>query len=227
MMLSKEIAGFEIRVMVPAPSAASAPDFQKWFEENQAYRWKVSQRLIERLASSKISPDEWYELFDALLLEGHTNSAWIGRSLSAGEVLELIEDDLIYGRSIKDADADYLLNFLDDITAGRYGELTDLSSAQIENRVKLYINKMRGTVNSSFLDSSPPDAEWYWRLGGNEEHCTSCPELAAMSEETPFLTSDLPTVPGQGGTECLTNCLCHLERVANGVSTVGVKPYSL
>lgn len=227
MLLSKSVVGIEIRAMVPAPSASSPPDFQAWFNDHQSFRFSTAQKLISRLAASKISPDEWYELFDALLLEGHTNAAWLGRSLSAGELLEISDADFIYGRGIKDADADYLLGFLDDIAGGRYGEMGDLSTAQIENRVKLYINKMRGTVNSSWLDSSGPSDEWYWRLGGNEEHCTSCPELAAMSEDVPFLTSDLPTVPGAGGTECLTNCLCHLERVANGVSTLGVMPFAL
>lgn len=92
---------------------------------------------------------------------------------------------------------------------GRMGEAT---------RSAMYANGVIGGFNEGAVAASGPEDRIYWRLGV-ADHCADCPVLAIGSPYTPPGSGkgkELPTTPGSGGTECLTNCKCFLEFVPAG-----------
>lgn len=90
-----------------------------------------------------------------------------------------------------------------------------LAKGEIERRealqrVELYANRVRGTANEGFREASETGGYTFdWMLGRPEEHCLECPSYAGRN---PWRPSELPTVPGAGGTTCGSNCLCRLVR---------------
>jgi hypothetical protein len=72
---------------------------------------------------------------------------------------------------------------------------------------------MVGTANELFVMASVLYS-FDWVMGGAEQHCERCPELARNS---PYAWDMLPTVPKSNGTPCLYNCRCYLKR-SDGVT---------
>lgn len=105
-------------------------------------------------------------------------------------------------------DRGYFDGFMDDLRNGRYGSGEDFDKAAVRRRAMMYIQKARATANRAFVDASG-DMEFDWVLGGTEDHCATCPIYA---ENSPYRASELPAMPADGTTECLTNCLCVLVR---------------
>tara|TARA_Y100001973_G_scaffold80256_2_gene118083 strand:- start:36865 stop:38241 length:1377 start_codon:yes stop_codon:yes gene_type:complete len=77
-------------------------------------------------------------------------------------------------------------------------------------RSEQYARAINGAYTQGAVDGGAPGEQIIWALGSNERSCGDCPALAAISMETPFTRETLPTTPGQGETECLHNCRCHL-----------------
>lgn len=78
----------------------------------------------------------------------------------------------------------------------------------IQERMRLYNERVRGTANWGAVDMLAPWEEIKWVLDSNENHCEDCPRLAKGG---PYRKNTLPTVPGAGATQCLVNCRCRLE----------------
>jgi hypothetical protein len=111
------------------------------------------------------------------------------------------------------SDEPYLVRFAGDVVLGdKYteGEL-DWPMA----RAELYVKRIRGVGNRSFVESSPDDLPFRWILG-EAEHCDDCPRLAA---EGPYFRSEMAHVPADGSTQCLGQCRCRIER-ADGVDGI-------
>lgn len=172
-------------------------------------------RITSRLATELIPADDWADFFKAILFNGHTQAAMMGRRL-AGDEWPMLEDDRIRGLAAADADDNFLNRFLGDIKTGRYTDDEGaLKQAQVMNRGGLYLKKMRVTASEAFVDAGEPDEEYIWKLGLND-HCADCPRLAALS---PFTPDTLFAHPGDGDTECLSNCNCVLVRASDKVPT--------
>lgn len=77
----------------------------------------------------------------------------------------------------------------------------------IQERMKMYVERVRGTGNWGAIDALAPWEEIYWQLGPNENHCQDCPERASKT----WRSNTLPGTPGDGSTECLVYCHCRLE----------------
>lgn len=172
-------------------------------------------RITARLAVNLSTAEEWADYFDAILYQGHTRASVLGRHLAGDLWPEGIEDQY-RGISWKDGDAEFLGNFLEDIKTGRYtGEDGVLNQKAVIQRGDLYLKKMRASASEAFVSAGEPDEEYAWILGANE-HCEDCPRLAALS---PFTPDTLFTQPGEGDTECLSNCTCVLRRIRDNVET--------
>lgn len=165
-------------------------------------------RALARLKSRSITVDEFGRLMDSVMLEAHANGWMLGRQ-RAGNLKEEMFDDYLAAVAAKDKDGSYLLRFLDEIDGGRYGHVDDLSTDAIQSRANLYIARARGTANEAFVETSPDGMEFTWHLGGTENHCSDCPEIAALS---PFIKDTMFTYPGHGDTPCLSHCKCFLTR---------------
>lgn len=186
------------------PSRVTQADFESVMRARRAEIFRVTARLSVELAT----PEDWADYFDAILYRGHVQASVLGRNL-AGDLWPEGEIDQIRGLAAKDADAEFLSNFLDDIKTGRYTlEDGELNQKAIINRGDLYLKKMRATASEAFVDAGEPDEEYTWSLGAND-HCLDCPRIAALS---PFTPDTLFTHPGQGDTQCLGNCTCVLKR---------------
>jgi hypothetical protein len=174
--------------------------------------------LFARWAAGDVTADGFAHLFDAILFDGHVGSHIIGQEQSGLSAVKGVAR--LVGREKADEEAFFLRRFLADMIAGRYtddeGEF-DQDKALV--RARLYQGKMRGTASQGFVDASPSDALFEWRLGAVEDHCPDCPELASISQSHPFRKDTMFQHPGDGSTPCLGNCKCHWVRISDGAQS--------
>lgn len=85
---------------------------------------------------------------------------------------------------------------------------TNMTPAQIEQRIAMYMNAVRGVYETGRVIGSHPDSLIYWVYNPEARHCASCMYLR---DNSPYTKRTIPTTPRAGGTECLTNCRCHLR----------------
>jgi len=205
-------------VGVPRPTQA---DFARFLR----VRASTLDEIIAKLISGEYAPLQWYEAFYRLiLLDGHAGARALGRQ-RAGDFAEIGVEDYLAGRVIADSETEYLLRFLEDLVSKdrRYwdADLNAYKPQAIQNRGRLYVQKMRGTAGQAFVSASPDEAEFNWVMGA-AEHCDECPVLAGKS---PWMAGELFTTPGSGMTPCGANCKCHLVRRSDGLTSF--KPVSL
>lgn len=186
-----------------------------------AKRRREFKAITKKLADGLITPVEWADLFEAILLEGHTQAAHLGRILADGEQSKESIDDLLRGTAATDEERFFLHGFKDALEAldSRYWDAENqvwLEDA-ITDRQANYLPKMRGTANSAWLDESPADASITWHDSDGPDECNDCHDYADLS---PYTKDELPTVPGACRTPCLYNCNCWLT--IDGVT--GFKP---
>lgn len=219
------IRNLELRQVEPQGDISTFQGLQAWLEDHLGFRWGQAVGINKKLIAGNLSVDGWYDQMNDMLLEGHANSWWIGRGF-AGDASEFTEMDLLMGRAFRDADADYLIGFRDRIKDGKYqDENGDWMPRKLNANSRLYVGKMRGTTNESFVSTMPDDARWSWKLGATEEHCDECPQYPAIFDKVP--RDELFTTPGSGDTPCLGNCLCYLDAVVGSVEYAGPRAVSL
>ena len=165
-----------------------------------------------RLVGGQLSQRQWVEAIHDSLIDGHGLSWSIGRQ-RAGDMAAFGIDDQLIGLQAADNEQPWLQAFADDVADGRY-TLDDgtLNAKAINNRLRLYAGKLRGTANEAFVEASDDGEEFEWVLGLCE-HCDDCPDIASMS---PYTKEANLGYPGDGGTACLGNCQCHLVRASDG-----------
>lgn len=180
--------------------------------------------LTKKLAKGEITVDQWGEAMEGVLLEGHTRGAYYGRMLAMQKqsASELV--DVLAGQAALDSETYYLRGFYDALRDKdpRYwdAEAEKWLAGAIEDRQDMYLHRIRGTANAAFLRESP-GFFFDWVLGGVEDHCTECPDLAALS---PWGSNELYKYPGSNETPCLFNCRCFLKREDD---VIGFKPIDL
>lgn len=191
--------------------AAGVPGDAEFASMVKARRREL-HRLTKLFTAGTIDIAEWFDQFTNVLLEGHTRASHFGRMLAAQQELagELI--DVLAAQAAVDSESYYLRGFAEALMDKdpRYwdAEAEMWLPEAIEDRQDLYLGKMRGTANAAFLRDSH-GFDFYWMLGGTEDHCSECPDYAAGS---PWAASELPTTPGMNDTPCRFNCLCFLRR---------------
>ena len=165
--------------------------------------------LFNRLVDREITVEVWQRLYVDILIGAHSDSHMIGQGLAATFEPRLGLARLRAG-DVMSGELGYVLGFANDLRSGRYdGEDGVIDVDRVMNRARLYIGKTRGTSGMGFVDGSPVELEFNWRLGGVEEHCEDCPIIAGLS---PFTLATIYTHPGAGDTPCLGNCQCYWER---------------
>ncbi len=89
-------------------------------------------------------------------------------------------------------------------------QLNDLTDAQVQARSLMYINSAREGLEKgkrAAIDQSDEFTQERWVLGGDNP-CDGCQALAAKGW---VKIGTLGQFPGDGGTQCLTGCQCHIE----------------
>lgn len=98
-------------------------------------------------------------------------------------------------------------------------EVLRIKEEAIESRAELYANALYSTAVRAWASSFPLGTKFYWRLDSNENHCRDCPEWAKGS---PYVLHTLPAFPGDGKSQCVTNCRCWLE-TENGQRSLEIR----
>ena len=94
----------------------------------------------------------------------------------------------------------YFNDFLREVEAG------NLSEAQIRSRLRMYTNSAREAYERAHMKNAKALGmdEEQWILDAEAEHCDDCVMYAGMGWQ-PIGTFPQP---GDGSTQCLTNCAC-------------------
>lgn len=87
---------------------------------------------------------------------------------------------------------------------------TEMPPWKIDQRVQMYMNAVRGVYEGGRVTGSHPDSLIYWVYTPEAQHCSSC---LYLRDHSPYTKRTLPTTPRAGGTECLSNCKCHIRIV--------------
>lgn len=172
--------------------------------------------IARRLVAGKDDLESWADKFHAVLVQGHTEARVLGRQ-RAGDLTGQTGDDERFGLDVADGQGDYLSKFLHQIKDGddRYvDEDGNVLFDPLMVRCRQYASRFRGTANEAFVDAGELDDEYDWDLGPTE-HCPDCVELHALG---PYRPGAFISHPGDGQTDCKTNCACRLVRRRDGVS---------
>lgn len=103
-----------------------------------------------------------------------------------------------------DATAAYFRGFADDVAADSVR-----FPGGVSGRLRLYTDRLDGVRSRGWADGGIDSGTfWWWRLSDSGDICDSC---IVLNMSSPF-RDEPPTVPGLGGTECGSACLCSLIR---------------
>lgn len=161
-----------------------------------------------------LDPNAFFFKFDQILFDGHIDAHLLGQDQAGGVPSRGFAR--AFAREVTDGETEYLRGFVQDLMSGRYVKDGSFQIDRVMTRARLYQGKMRGTVGKGFTDGSKSTDEFVWTLGGTEDHCLDCPQLAAISQANPFTPGTIFQHPGDGETPCLGNCKCYLVRVRDG-----------
>lgn len=154
--------------------------------------------LTQQLYAGQLTIEQWQIAVASLLKDMHLAQAVFG----AGGKANVTPATMAHVTETLKEQSTFLRDFALAILAG-------LSLAMALNRVLMYGSATQQSFWWAFANSRGKRAQINWTLG-IAEHCPDCVALAANSPYTP---ETLPTYPGAGATECLTNCKCRLEFV--------------
>lgn len=203
-----------------AASTLALPDYfnqpqDPWQKMARAFAMQT-ERLARELSGGVITPQRWRAAMDQLILMRHIEAHQIGQA--AAGITPSASRAATAGKIIRDFESFYLQGFFEDIVQGRMHDSTGvLSLAKVQARARMYVLKTRSTQAQGFVDGSPPDSAYDWRLGAAEDHCDECPDIAA---DGPYYEQTLYTHPGEGDTPCLVNCKCFLVRDDGAISAL-------
>lgn len=155
--------------------------------------------IAQRLKDGKISSESFHNQM-MRSIDQHYRKLY-----RDGKGLPLTDSDREFIRQQVESQRQYLDNFKIYIDQKKIiGEELD---GRIPVRASLYGERGSALYEAGWIASLPDDALINWILQP-AEHCRDCPRIAAHS---PYTKATLPGFPGEGFTECLTNCQCILE----------------
>lgn len=166
--------------------------------------------LAVKLGQGNVSREEFLIAYDGIIAFYHGKAYRLGFSLAGADVSDA--DVRAHARQIADLESQFIEGLADAIEAGTYNndeDVFDAESLGLQNRTGLYGQKVSSSASAGFVDGSDDGDEFDWELGGTENNCADCPELAAAGS---FTKDELITTPRAGDTPCLGNCKCRLVR---------------
>jgi len=81
-----------------------------------------------------------------------------------------------------------------------------ISRKRLNQRARMYASGAAGLYHS-IVSGTMPARKAYWRLSKNAAHCEDCEVMAANS---PYPSNNIPRLPRDGTTACVSNCRCYL-----------------
>jgi hypothetical protein len=155
--------------------------------------------LADYVANEMISVADWRLLMRQEIKSEYIRQACLGRG---GRAQMTFSDWGVVGSQIKDQYR-YLDDFARQIADGK------LSEAQISSRSRMYVNAAREAFESmqERMATAAGYDEEVWVVNHALENCPDCLDFEAMGWQP---VGTFPT-PGDGSTQCLTNCGCTKE----------------
>ena len=141
------------------------------------------------------------------LQEAHTRGVILGRNWAGDMAPRELDDELFAGRTVENELA-FFDAFLRDIRDGRYSDEVGGYTSGLDNRLRMYGNKVGGTISEKFVLASPDTDTFQWVMLA-DEHCEDCPRWAAGG---PYTKDLLPAYPRDGQSACKVNCKCVVIR---------------
>jgi len=149
------------------------------------------EALCQELCTGKISVSEWHLRMRRLVKRLHVAAALIAGELRGELVEEQVREQF-----------EYLAGFAESLR-----EQGEILCGPLIFRALMYSGAAWATFWLVVEALEVEATEVRWRLTP-AEHCDDCLALAARGW---MLREQLTQVPGDGQTECLTNCRCYLE----------------
>lgn len=174
-----------------------------------------AQGLVGQFLEGKIEKTELLRSFKTELQGAETNAYVAGRR-ARGEARSTISDaEAQMMQRRHERNMSFFRKFVSDMEGGRgrmnYGQRAGLYAKSLWS---LYT---RGET-TDWEEPENANARYHWILEAGAEHCRDCIERTALSRKNGGLTwSELVEMgfPGDGDTECRTNCRCHIRPVAH------------
>lgn len=155
------------------------------------------ESLTQRLYAGQLQTSQWQAAVAQELKSAHLAQAMFAAGGRAnmnnaawGRVGQTLKEQ--YG---------FLNRFAQQIAAGQ------VSEAQALARIQMYGNAATQSYWSEYAERSTGQLEWQLSAA---EHCAGC---VSNANGSPYTRETLPNYPGDGGTECLSNCKCTLSRI--------------
>lgn len=183
-----------INIRTGAPLTAEAVIAELRIHQEAARQMLTA--LTEQLYAGQITLEQWQIAVASVLKDMHLAQAAFG----AGGKANL--DAAALGRVNDTLEKQY--TFLRDFALAI---LAGLSLALALNRVLMYGSATQQSFWQAMANSRGRGVSITWTLGIAEH----CPDCVALANNSPYTPETLPTYPGAGDTECLTNCKCGLE----------------
>jgi len=130
------------------------------------------------------------------------------RELGANEAV--FREEERWFRSAVREELGYWNTFLQEVSAG--------TARRVPERINAYIDALRFMYEASRVAAMPDNVLLHWVGPRDECLCKGCAYLMEMS---PFVKDNIPAVPRDGSTSCLTHCRHRIVvRVANNLNEV-------
>jgi len=167
-----------------------------WVEESLDASTVATDQLAQFVIDGVISPADFGLLMRQELKEEYIRQYLLG---IGGRAQMTPQDWGSIGGMLADQYR-YLDRFVDEIASG------EVPPGSLLLRVRMYANSAREAYERAHLKNANAlgMVEENWVLG-DAEHCSDCVAFAGMGWQ-PIGTFPFP---GEGATECLTNCKCH------------------
>lgn len=167
-----------------------------WVQESIDASGVASDQLVDFVVAGVVSSPDFQVLFREELKREYIRQYLLG----IGGVEQMTPKDWGSIGGMLREQYRYLPGFAEEIAAG------SLKPEQIAARSRMYVNSARegyGRAHGRNAEALGM-AEEKWELGSTEQHCETCVSFAEMGWQP---IGSLP-FPGDGSTQCLTNCQC-------------------
>jgi hypothetical protein len=150
---------------------------------------------------------EWARAYERVRDVGRAASA-IHRHADA----TVFREEEEWFRSAVREELKYWNTFLDEVARG------DVPDARARARFRDYLKALRFMYEGARIQGVPDNVLLYWMGPRDERRCPGC---VFLTERSPFTKDNIPAVPRDGTTRCLTHCRHRIVvRVASSIADV-------
>lgn len=166
-------------------------------DAHAAFDGKIA-KLVENAGAQKWSKLKFASEFFGLMRVGAEEAFDLGRKVANKE--SDADQAKTYAALMVTKQAPFLYKFGEDVRLNR-GTMDKV------RRAEMYGVQLDCAFMAGFLRACPSSWVVHWQLGA-AEHCEDCEHIAG---DGPYTVGTLPTIPGAGETDCLSNCACYLK----------------